>query len=135
MVWGALVQANTQLFSPGDSDCPAMVLYSLDPYFDEHPGELRAMAVRLFETKDEPKDRLSHVIADEYEDVYQRPLAPWIAGEREVWASSIMVIRPHLPEGVLRGRVFPLLAAPSKTRVPLIVPSHFWSPELLATWR
>ena len=135
LVWGVIVQANMNLYEPGDQDHPAMVLYSLDPHFDEQPGELRAMALRLGDTKDDPADRLSHVIADEQTDVYQRPLAPWIAGERDVWASSIMVLRRHLPDGVLAGRAFPLLVAPTRTRAPLILPSHFWPEELIAAWR
>jgi hypothetical protein len=47
--------------------------------------------------------------------------------------SSFVAIRSHLPDGILAGAWFPVLIHPSSV-VPMIVPSTFWPPALLAAW-
>jgi hypothetical protein len=134
VVWASLVQANSQLFSPGEMDHPAMAVYSLDERFTT-ARELRLIAARLFDTKDDPVDRLSHVIADEYLEVWGQPLADWLSPHGSVRATALMIIRKHLPQGVLESRVFPLLIAPGRTPVVMMLPSEFWPPALLEAWR
>ncbi len=135
VVWGFLVQANEQLFQPGEVDCPADLIYALDPSWDGRLGELAAVADRLFATKGSPVDRLSQALADEHVRLMRYPLPEWLLAEEAAYNAAVMVIRAHLPDGVLQRRFVPLLVDPDKTEVALILPARFWSEGLLAAWR
>ena len=110
-------------------------IYSLDEHFDARLQTLATAARRLHETKDAPVGRLGHCIADEYENLWQRELPEWLAGERTIYYTTLLVIRKHLPEGYLKQRFFPLVVAPSHCRTAMILPSQFWSNGLLEHWR
>jgi len=139
IVWGTLIQANKQLFHPGMHDCPAMALYSLDPYFDTHPDELMALAHRLFSLKGtRPADRdelhFARVVTDEMDRSMHLPVPLSLTDGRECFASVIMVYRRHLPGRYLSQGLFPLLVRPEMTKVSMIVPSKYWSSDLLRAW-
>jgi hypothetical protein len=138
IVWGALVQANAHLFQPGPDDHPAMAIHSEDPYFEDDPARLAAVARRLSELKgttpDDPGERRwAEMITDEME----RGMG-WVApksctGGRQVISTGFMVFRRHLPDGVLRCGWFPLLTHP-ETPAVMIVPSKYWPPDLVRIW-
>jgi hypothetical protein len=139
IVWGALVQANSLLFSRGYFDHPAMVVYSPDPFFDDVPGELQDIAHRLFELKNtSPKNpthrRHAEMITDERERGMGWRVPKSCTGGRDVWSTSVMVFRMHIPGLVLRSGWFPLLTHPETTAV-MIVPKKFWQPELVTIWK
>lgn len=46
-----IVQANNQLFEPGNVDYPAAILFSDNPKAEEDPGMLAAMADYIYEYK------------------------------------------------------------------------------------
>jgi hypothetical protein len=54
---------------------------------------------------------------------------------RGVFYTVALVVRKHLPEGVLRSRPFPLLVLPEQTTATMILPSRYWSKRLLAQWQ
>lgn len=138
IVWGALVQANTLLFQPGPSDHPAMLVYSLDRYFDARPAELRMIGSKVFALKGtEPDDpalnSLARLITDEVERSMGLRL-PRVFSPQELLSATFMVFREHVPNGVLSCGLFPILVHPS-TQAVLIVPFEFWPTELTILWR
>lgn len=138
IVWGALVQANMHLFSPGPHDHPAMVIHSPDPFFEDDPNRLRALGNRLFQLKNttpaSPDERrLAEMITDEMERGMGWTVPRACTGAREVTSTSVIVFRRHLPDRVLRCGWFPLLTHP-ETPAVMIVPSNYRPDELVEIW-
>jgi len=139
IVWGALIQANNNLFSAGPDGHPGAVLYSGDRYFDTRPDELHKMALELYKHKDkaatapEPIRRLVEWLTDEQEIASKVPV-PFGSTEHPVLAASILFYRKHLPEKFLAGSWMPLLIHP-QTRAIMVVPGRFWPRELLESWK
>lgn len=138
IIWGALVQANGQLFQPGDLDLPAMLVYSTDHHFDAHPDALRQVGQALFALKDTtPADpalgRLAALMTGETERALGLDL-PAALSSRPVRAGVFMVYRRHVPTGMLRCGLFPVLTHPS-TPVAMMLPFEFWPIELIVLWK
>lgn len=135
--WGALVQANRLLFSPGEDDCPAMLVYSRDRYFDEHPQELRAIGGAFFSFKNTEQThpvlkRLANQVTDEMSRTLSDDLPP-VFSTRPLRSTTFMVFRRHLPAGVLTSGLLPILTHPS-TGAVMIVPAEFWPEDFKARW-
>lgn len=138
IVWGALVQANNQLFEPGPMDLPAMLVYSLDPHFDARPAELREIGAKVFALKGtQPADpelaSLARLITDEVDRSMGLRLPP-VFTACEMRSAVFMVCREHIPSGVLTSGKFPILTHPDTAAV-MIVPFEFWPAELTVLWR
>lgn len=138
VVWGALVQANSLLFSPGGDDHPASVLYSTHAWYEVHPEELVELAGSLYDVKatdqDDPQLReFSRVLEDELDRAPGLQVPHSLTAGRDVYHTSVMVIRKHLPGRILRGPCFPLLVDPQRHLVQ-IVPSRFWPDALVEEW-
>ena len=136
--WAALVEADDGVFARGGDDLPGVLVYSEDEHFDARPGELAAVAARLRELKAAGAvgtfelSRFAQLVRNDS----GRPLGvavPAALNAKEPLLSSFIAIRAHLPGGVLAGDWFPVLMHPSSV-VPMIVPSTFWPPALLAAW-
>lgn len=138
IVWAALVQANKLLFAPGDVDCPALLVYSRDAYFDSRPDELRAIGRRIFELKETtPTDPTERAIAAKVTDEMDRSMGwrlPDLLTDKEAFTAAFMVFRKHIPNGVLTAGRFPILIHPS-TQAVMIVPFEFWPIELIVLWK
>jgi hypothetical protein len=136
--WGAIVQANKLLFSPGTSDCPAQLLHSHDTHFDARPHQLGHVAERIYELKStKPTDPRLQLVAERVTNEIDRAMnwrLPEDLTARDVRASIVMVFRKHLPNGVLKQRLVPVLTHPS-TEAILIVPFEFWPPEMIGLWK
>jgi hypothetical protein len=136
--WGALVEADDGVFARGDDDLPGMLVYSEDEYFDARPAELAAIGARLLELKSAGAVGAAELIrfAQLVRNDSGRPLGvtvPAALSAKEPMLSSFVAIRAHLPDGILAGAWFPVLIHPSSV-VPMIVPSTFWPPAMLAAW-
>jgi hypothetical protein len=138
VVWGALVQANRQLFSAGSSDCPALVIHSPDPHFNERPRELALIAQKFFQFKGStPTDPTLRAVAQRVTDEMDRSLGfslPPVFSRRPLQSCAVMVFRRHLPRGVLTSPILPLLTHPSTPAV-MILPAQFWPPGFLTPWQ
>lgn len=132
VTWGYVVQANQKLYASGSSDHPAVVVFAGNDAVT--PDQLRDVSRRLFATKEEPVDRLSQLLADEQTDFLWYPAPSWLGGRAEIYFSTFLIFRRHLPEGVLACNLVPLLVAPGKTRAVAILPEAYWSEELRAWW-
>lgn len=138
IVWGALVQANGQLFQPGIEDLPALLVHSTDRHFDAHPQELRQVGQALFALKDtapaEPElARLAALVTGEKERVLGLDLPP-VLSSCPVRAGVFMVYRKHVPTGMLRCGLFPVLTHPA-TPVAMMLPFEYWPIELIILWK
>ncbi|HEY6096338.1 MAG TPA: hypothetical protein VIU93_15465 [Gallionellaceae bacterium] len=138
IVWGALIQANKLLFSPGRDDCPALLVYSADPYFDSRPQELRQIGHSIFSLKDTIPDHpeleeVAQLVSDKMDRSMNFRL-PHVLSNREIRAAAFMVFRKHIPTGVLTAGTFPILIHPSTDAV-MIVPCEFWPIELIVLWK
>lgn len=139
VVWGCIVQANTLLFKTGRGDHPAAVLYSPDPFFDEDVDLLLRIAYGIYSLKgtlplDETLARFAHMITNEMERQLRLPLPLGMTEGREVFYTTIMVPRKHLPDRKLSQGVFPLLISPEQTPAAMILPSTFWPEPLTRLW-
>lgn len=138
VVWGALIQANKLLFSPGLDDCPALLVYSNDKYFDARPQELRLIGRKIFALKNtSPSDPDLRDVAQLVSDEMNRSMSfqlPKVFSSRHINAAAFMVFRKHIPNGVLSAGLFPLLIHPS-TEVVIIVPFEFWPIEMIIMWK
>ncbi len=139
IVWGHLVQANSSLFDKGPNDCPADVIYSFDPFFDDRLDALAEIAEAVSELKGtEPNEpgqlEVARHLTDEYTRIFKHPVPPEMTGGREVFLTSLMVIRKHLPGYYLQNGYFPLVACPDMTPALLILPARYWPKALIAAW-
>lgn len=139
VVWAYIIQANSELFEKTSGTCPAVVVYSTDPYFDGNLKELRAVAEQLYALKDqegmeEDLQKFASVISDEMSCMLNMLVPKSLTSGRAVYYTSIMVFRKHLPQKFLRHGWFPLLVSPRKTRSSMILPSKYWSDRMIDMW-
>lgn len=138
IVWGGLVMANRLLFKPGTEDLPALLVHSPDRHFDARPEDLRQVGQALFDLKgttpaDPELARLAALLTGETERALGLAL-PAALTSRPVRASVFMVHRKHVPTGMLRCGLFPVLTHPS-TPVAMMLPFEFWPIELIVLWK
>ncbi len=138
VVWAAWVQANKLLFSRGPHDSPATAIYSWDGRIDDRVGALLDVASRLgrlrgADVANAEERRYGEMLADEHDRAMALPVPKTVASPWDFTSTTVMVCRKHLPQGVLAGKFFPLLAH-SKTPATLIVPSRFWPEGFRGVW-
>ena len=114
----ALVQANAMLFSPGDDDMPALVVFGFDP--DIPVDELHRVASELAVLKDESfpdayRQALSALTTDEL-FVYQRrrKLPLELTNGLTLFAADIMLFRHNMPEGRLTDSLLTIMVQPGE---------------------
>jgi len=137
IVWAHVVQANTQLYQMGEMDQPAAFVFSLDPSFDAHWQSLATLAANLFALKGaanpDPADaEFARIITSETEMVFNLSVPRQRAGNKEVFFTTAMVHRNHLPNWMLGANLVPFLVAPEKTRASMILPHRYWPYKLWA---
>lgn len=150
--YAALVQANMVLFQKRPHiDCPGAVLYSTDDTLNENPYLLQRLAHYLYSFKntDNAPDsikRLVESITDEYERLFNVPIfmnkldifdtCPVDLYENDTaFYTIVMFFRDYLPGGILHSGILPIVAAPDKTDIAIILPKKYWSRALLKLYR
>jgi hypothetical protein len=137
--WAAISMANYQLWQPGASTCPGLVVFSLDTDFDDRPFELREIATAVYDLGDEEQedpqlDELRHHIVDELSRPASVPIPESLAGQPGLFVSSILLERAHLPFGYLAAPVFPVLVNHEVSRQVVVLPAAYWPEELTALY-
>ena len=135
---GFIVQANNELYSPGEYDRPAQAVYCSDRTIPNLLGTLANCAERLFALKNtQPQQveerKFAEIITDEYRREMRLPVPKTIAGIEDVFLTTIVVFRKDLPHEYLTNGFFPLLTHPNTPAV-MIVPSKFWPNAILRAW-
>jgi hypothetical protein len=139
IVWGFIVQANTLLFKPAKTNHPATLVFSKDLYFDERLDVLENIATALYDLKgrknvDKEVSLFAEVITDQMTALFNTPIPKSITMNKAVYYTTIMVHRKHLPLKYLNSGWFPLLVSPHKTKSSMILPSRYWSEDLVELW-
>jgi hypothetical protein len=139
IVWGHLVQANTEIFENGKSNLPGEVVYSLMiPRFDD-TAILPDIARELFQLKEtKPENQQLHAIAThlatEYSRVFGLKVPPSISPRRACLISTTLFVRKHLPGQKLNTSLFPLIVNPKSPHVVLPLPERYWPKEFVEWW-
>jgi hypothetical protein len=139
--WGQLVQANQILFVPENRmTCPANVVYSTDSFFDGRLSLLSSMARGLFAQKgstraDREIQEFVDAVTDEMRRVLRQEMPHSYTGGRSVYFATCFIQPTHLPFGYLNRPSFPIIVNPEQTPAMMLLPSRYWSPDLIELWR
>ena len=139
VVWGHVVQANEELFSPGRDAFPAAIVFSVDPSYADRIGSLGEIAKQLFELKgcevDDPEvNRFVSAITDETTPLLNERVPLESSTSGEVFYTTITIDPRNLPGRHLVLSWFPILVAPTLTRGCAVVDRWYWSSFLRSFW-
>jgi hypothetical protein len=139
VVWGHVVQANSQLFEPGKRNLPGELVYSIEDRDIVEPGDLGDVAEALFELKGTtPDDPGSKAIADYLTDervrVFGLPVPHSVSPSVRYRMSTVYFVRKHLPQGRLCSPLLPLLVHGREPHVALVLPERYWPRDFAAWW-
>lgn len=139
IVFAYLIQANNNIFKRKflGHDAPGVLLYSIDPYYEDHPDELQNLARKIYQykgRKDAPEDIRKFVqkITNEYSYEQNQKLPKSIAPNGEVYYTTFMIWRKHLIDKHLKVSIFPILVDPDIVRSCMIVPKEYWSKDYIS---
>ena len=138
IVWGHIVQANTLLFSPGDADCPADVLFGSNPSDDLSPQRLQAaasaaMALKGTRPVDEGLHRVAAALTDEMSRHPGLDLPDALTRGAPMRMAVIMVHRVYLPLRYLAFSALPLVVSRARDAV-MLLPVRHWDESLVRAW-
>lgn len=108
-VRAVVVQANDQLFMPGDVDSPAQVIFTFDKELPDAVAYLRAVADRMFALKgknveDPIEHQVSALVTDEtFIPGSCLPLPDEFTEGKRVFVAHVMIERKYLPDRCLPG--------------------------------
>lgn len=139
LVWSAMIQANEDLFVPGDEIQPGEVVTSLDAVFDSQPEGLCRLATRIYKLKGtSPRDPKLRRVADRITDEMYRSLGDRIPNQltdgREVFRYTVLFYPEHMPQRFLNERLLPLLVLPDCDHA-MLLPHWYWSEAYLERWK
>lgn len=141
VVWGHIVQANNQLFSPGRYDCPGEVVYSMESNDSIAVNDLASVASKIFELKhSKVRSPSTEPIAQHLENqmtrVFGMPVPDSMGPPKSLKISTVYFVRKHLPKPkrCLEKGLMPLLVHPESPHVAMIVPSRYWPVPFQEWW-
>jgi hypothetical protein len=136
VVWGRIVQANNMLFSPGQDDCPADVLYDTSaklPFTALKGPSARLFALRSGATAN-PEEK---AFADHLNNELTRAAGitvPKSISELPLLVSTVLIHRPHLPDGKLSLAFFPVVMNEKHPGAIMVLPSRWWPVGFRELW-
>jgi hypothetical protein len=133
-----IVQANANLFKEGKGEHPANVIYSCEHNIEGNLDLMFSISDKIYSLKNQTLENeeekfFSDLVTDELKRAMQIPVPKTLTEGLEVFFTTIMVHRSHLPTKKLSQNLFPLLIHP-QTKASLIVPSRYWSEDILSVW-
>lgn len=134
IVWGAFIFVHSQLPEKGSRDLPALMLYSLDPYYEEHYEELIGIAESIAQNGDPTTMNQSPVVKNlshKFIRMRKSPLRKkWeltiTIEDRTLYVASVLVVRKHLPLNLVTSKMVPLLVDPDDVWKTLVFPEKYW---------
>lgn len=140
IVYGCMVQAFYELFEDyllgNEIALPADFIYSTDSYYDENPYELYYLAKKVYDYKNanilpaEIKE-VSNYLTKSTNIEFNLKVPSTLTDGRDVFITSMMVQRNHIPLMKLQGKLYPILVNPSETITTTIVPKRYWPLEMV----
>ena len=140
IVYGSILMANSLLsmdYEYGISiSNPGYVIYSMNPYYDENPNELLLLAEKIYSYRYKnivPFEMQIFVELMEHEnDSYYNIQVPLeMTDGREVFVTSVLFQRNHLPLLKIGGRLLPVFADSENLSTCLPVPKRHFNPEMM----
>lgn len=132
-----LVEANNLLFEPkkyGMPTHPAVVVYSPDEYFENNPLALRKLAEYMYRTKNSTNGWAGKLLNDELHYFANKQVPTELTDGREVYMTTIMIYRKHLPLGFISDSLFPIVAAPKSSTAVFVVDVKYWTEPLIGNF-
>jgi len=136
IVWLSVLGAHPQLYYPEEGHLPALVACDVDASFDDRVEELDAITTELNRRAvhgPSASDPIIKAIKDDYGRYSRLPLPLEVTGGPRVFLFSLLIYRPHLPTGILRGAHFPGLYHSECSQI-MALPSHAWPQDLIDRW-
>lgn len=126
--YACLVEANSLLFKENYTNLimPAVVLYSTDEYYDSNPHELYKIASSFYDNK------RNNVLRNDLK--YFSNYKVETPEGRNVYMTTIMINRLHLPLGFISGRIFPIVADPENCTSVFVADPEYWSKNLVGNY-
>ena len=147
VTWGAVVQANTNLFQWGVDEDPSITQANVLPgaiVFSTategvSPLELRHVAAQVFALKNtQPADpemaRLAEHLTEETHRDYGIPVPRALSPGPPCLVSTTNFQRSHLPGQHLIDSVFPVVVSDTAPHVCTVLPRVFWPRALCEAW-
>jgi len=137
VVYAFLVQANEILFKRFPPfNCPANIIFSLDEFYKSNPMELQNISQELYSYKNEgdtPPEikQITDSITDEMNRLFNIPIPLDITENKQVYFTTIMVHRNHLPKGKLISSLFPVVCDLNSTNTSIILPKKYWTKDFI----
>lgn len=134
-----LVQANSILFKFFPQfNCPANIIFGANSYYDENPFELNEIASQLYGYKgtNEAPEKIKQIvdsITDESERLYNVRLSN--KSNENIFFTTIMVYRKHLPGRTLSGSIFPVITKPNDFQSTMILPKQYWTDNFIGCFK
>ncbi|MDB5321933.1 MAG: hypothetical protein JWN40_3564 [Phycisphaerales bacterium] len=133
--WAAVIHANATLYSPGEGDAGAQVVYAPD---GAPLARVRAWATACYAVKNTtPANpavrRIADMLTDELERALNWPIPSSLCGRASAITTVVMLPRALLPLGHLTCPFFPVFADPV-TKMAVLVPSGWWPAPLVNLW-
>lgn len=128
--YGYVVEANNEMFRFKNLQTialPGVVIYSTDEYFDTNPLALKKIANELYYNK------RHNMLRNELKYFTARRLPDELTGGRDVYMTTIMFYRLHLPLGHLTDSLLPIIADPEHTGV-FVVDPKYWTDALIGNF-
>lgn len=117
-------------------DAPAIVMFALDS--SAGPvclDQLDRIAGRLNDGSDpDAADSFWKAVDASREFPLLLPIPEPFAEGLQVYCTSVMIARRHIPLGYLRAGWLPLLVAPPE-RYAMVLPMRFWGPAVRSAWK
>ena len=141
VVYAYLVQANNNLFkSFPPFNSPADIIFSLDGFYKSEPLELQKIAYELFSYKDEggaPPEikQITDSITDEMERSFNIPLPLDFTKNRQIYFTTIVVHRNHLPKKRIVSSVFPIVCDVERSGSTVILPKNYWTKDFISFYK
>ena len=129
VVLAASIQANVLLFQPGPDDLPGELLICLEPEID--PRILAAVAGGIGPLKhkswpDPARDTIAKYLTAETVRVFGLEVPAEMSRGHKLFCTTTIFRRRSLPDGVLKGRLFPVLVHPARF-FAMILPHKHWT--------
>ena len=140
IVYACIFMVNELLFSDYRPACdlsnPGYVVYSLDPYYDDHPDELLLISNKIYSYRDKKivpleMQKFVEVMENESNSYFNLLIPLEMTDGREVLLTATLFQRNHLPMLKINGRILPVFADNEKFTTCLPVPKRHFPKEML----
>ena len=137
VIWGRIIQANSQLYEKGNDNLPGELVYTFDQDF--RLWTLDSIGHQLFDLKSQsPEDpelrKISNYLKDEYIRVYGWSVPQSISRDLDCFISTTYFIRKHFLDKTVNGMMFPIVASKDVPHFALPLPCKYWTDEFKQWW-